>query len=132
MIKTFKELQTVDEVVAKLYQENSALKDTKFGYAYKKFSEANYIPLLKEFQEAIGNARIDHALEDEKTKAILVDSESPRGYKFSKEGWKAIIQEESKIVNLFEIKDTEIKPYISSFVPELTEEQTEILKGLII
>lgn len=132
MIKTFKELQEIDRIVGQLYTEYPTLRDTKFGYAYKKFSEKNYTPLLKEFQDAISTARIDNALEDEKTKAILIDAESTRGYKFSKEGWKAIIAEENKIMDLFNIKDVEITPYLSAFVPELTEEQIEILKGTII
>ena len=132
MTKTFKELQSVDELIGNLYQKDAKLKDTKFGYAYKIFSEKNYVPVIKEFQEALASIRINNALEDKNTKEILVDRANPRGYKYSKEGLNACIAQERKIEKEFDEKVIEITPYFCKVLPELTEEQVEQLKGLII
>lgn len=133
MKKTFNELNEIDLVIGELYSKNPTLRDTKFGYAYKRFAENNYIPLYKEMIEAKNNARIDNALEDEKTKEILLDPASQRGFKYSKEGLKSVIKAEKQIQELFDVKEIEIKPFISSFIPEeITDEQKELLTGILI
>lgn len=132
MKKTFKELQEVDVLVGSLYQKDKTLEKSKFGYAYKRFIEKNYVPIIKERQERLIDVRIDNALEDKNTKEILTDKESNRGYKYSKEGLKKCIKDERKVMEEFEEKEIEIEPFISSFVPQLDEEQKEILNGLII
>ena len=132
MIKKFKELQEVDQLIASLYAKDKTLQNSKFGYAYKRFVEKNYVPVIKEMQERLTDVRIDNALEDKNTKEILIDKESNRGYKYSKEGLKKCIEDERKVMKEFEEKEIEIESFISSFVPQLDEGQKEILNGLII
>jgi len=131
-MKTFAQLLEIDGIVGELYENNPTLKDTKFGYAYKRFYEKNTEPMTKEFRSALQDARIDFALEDEKTKAIITDDKSPRGFAYSKEGLKGIIKEEAKIVEEFNKKEIEIEPHISTVVPEMNEYQKELLTGIII
>lgn len=131
--KTFKQLREIDNIVGTLYQENKELQHTKFGYAYKRICEKFYIPAIKDFNEEISSARLNNALEDQKTKEVLVDKDYFRGYKYSKEGLKKLIIEENKIVDEWEEKLIDLEPMISSYVPEkLTEDQVEALTGVII
>src|SRR5258708_5668304 len=131
MVKTFRELQDLDQLVGGLYARVPTVKDTKFGYAYKRFVEKNYIPTLKDFQEEIATVRVEFALEDDKTKEILIDRANPRGYKYSKAGTKQVMFEEKKVMDKWDTFEIEIKPFISSYVPvELNEEEIESLKGL--
>ena len=133
MKKTFKELRDVDSLVAGMYFRNDKLKETKFGYAFKRFAEKNFRPLFQERGDEVELVRVENALEDPETKEILLDKENPRGYKYSKEGLKKCLKAESKIIDDYDKKEVEIKPHISSFIPEdLTEEEKEMLKGLLI
>lgn len=131
--KTFRELQEVDQLVGTLYQKDENLKDTKFGYAYKRFADKFYIPILKELDEALINVRVEHALEDPVSKEILMDTKTARGFKYSKEGIKKVIEAERNVVKEYEAKAFEVEPFVSSYVPEyLTEEEAEQLKGIIL
>ncbi|MEK6882279.1 MAG: hypothetical protein AABY22_21855 [Nanoarchaeota archaeon] len=133
MKKTFKKLREIDFVIGELYRANDSLRNTKFGYAYKRFVEKNYKPLFSELQEKVSIIRIDNALEDEKTKEILIDNNPlSRGYKYSREGLKKCIEQENKIVKEYDVKEVDVEPFISSFVPKLTEEQEDTLKGFLI
>lgn len=133
MTKTFKELQEVDQLVGGLYSVDKTLKDTKFGYAYKRFTEKFYVPVIKEFQDRINDVRIENALENPTTKEILTDEANPRGYKYSKEGLKKVIEAEKKIVDEFDNREIEIEVWKSSFIPEgLTEYTTELLTGIVL
>jgi len=131
--KTFKELREFDAVVSSLFEANPDLKNTKFFHAVKKFNEKNYIPLLKEYRSEIENVQIDNALVDEKTKALSINTESVRGFNYSKEGLKQVIKEEQRVINEFDKKEIEIEPYICKELPEgLTEDQIEVLTGILI
>lgn len=133
MKKTFKELQTIDTTVGGMYRRNPELRDTKFAYAYKRFHEKNYFPLLKELQEQINDAYINNALVDEKTQALLTDQENARGFKYSKDGLKQVMKDENKISEEFNSKEIEITPFISVYIPEnITEEEKEILTGIVL
>lgn len=133
MKKTFKELQEVDVMVGGLYQKKPELRSTKFGYAYKRFADKNYVPLLNDFNDALETVRVEHALEDSITKEILSDNTNKRGYKYSKAGMIAVLTAEKKLVEKWEVKEVEITPYLSSMVPEgLEEEQLALLKGLVL
>lgn len=133
MIKTFKELQEIDELVGGLYAEDDKIKLSKFGYAYKRFSDKNYVPLLKEFQQELYDIRIEDALEDEKTKEILVDKTNYRGFKYSKDGLKRVVIAERNLALKFDKKEVEVIPFISTYVPEgLPEEVIEQLTGIIL
>lgn len=133
MKKTFKELGEIDQMIAQLYKEIPQLSDTKFGYAYTRFADKNFSPTFKKFMAELQDARIDNALVDEKTQAILTDPENIiRGFKYSKEGLKAVMKAEEKIIDKYNELEIDIEPYTATFVPPLTEKQTEMLKGLLI
>lgn len=133
MKKTFKDLQEIDQLMSALYKENPLIEKLKFGYAYKRFIQINFIPVFKEFQTEMADVQIEHALTDEKTKEILMDPNNSRGFKYSKEEFKQLIKDEQAIINKFEPKEIEIKPFICSDIPEgLSEELKDKLIGLII
>lgn len=132
--KTFKQLRDADFLVGLLYKDNPELEKGKFGYAWKRFINKNYMKHLKEFQNELLDVRIDNALEDEKTKALLTDATNPRGYKYSKEGLKAVIKKENEITDKWEDKEIEVEPYILPIesLPELNEDEREELTGILI
>ena len=133
MKKTLKEIFDIDEVVAKLYKADENLQKGKFGYAYKRYYAKSYTPALEEFQNGILTIRINNALEDPTTKALLLDPENPRGYKYSKEGLKKCIEEENKYKHETYEKEFDIFPFISPTIPEnLSDEDREILTGVVI
>ncbi len=133
MKKTYKELQEVDIMVGQLYSDHPELKDSKFGYAYKRFADKNFYAQLKKLNQELLDARIDHALEDPDTKAILKDPTDARGFKYSKEGLKKIIQAEIKISDKWENKEIDIEPYICQDIPEqISDELIGKLEGLLI
>lgn len=133
MVKTFKELQEVDSMIGELYKKNPKLKDSKFGYAYKRFSDKVYSPVVRDFQDELGFCRVDNALEDPNTKEVLIDRMNVRGYKYSKAGLKKCMEQEKKIIEEWDEKEVEIKPFFTKDVPtELTDEDKELLKGVIL
>ncbi len=132
--KTFKELSELDNMIAVMYAGDENLKNTKFGYAYKRFAEKNYYSVLKEYNEKLVDIRIDHALTDEVTKALLT-TDKGRGFEYDKEGLKATIKEESKLEKEWDVKEFEVEPFFckAEFLPkELTDEQEEMLDGILI
>lgn len=133
MIKTFKELKELDSIVGSMYSKEPTLKDTKFGYHYKRICEKFYIPVVNEYNNAINDARLDFAMEIESTKEVLMDTQSVRGYKYTKEGLKNIIKKERELQEEWNKKEIEVEPFISSHVPEnLSEEEKEALTGILI
>lgn len=134
MKKTFKQLVEIDSIIGNMYEKNDKLELSKFGYAYKRFAEKNYYPHLKEYQQKIQDARIDKALEDSETKAIITDKENPRGYKYNKEGLKNLIKEENRLSDEWDIKEFEIESFYckEENLPELSDEQREKLTGILI
>jgi hypothetical protein len=135
MQKTFKQLLEADSVVAELYSKDKALENSKFGYAWRKFYKENISELRLEMFDKIEDYRIDNALEDPKTKEILYaapDMTGHKQYKYSKEDMKRLVSQIRELTKEYDSKVIDIKPYISSYVPELTEEETETLKGLVI
>ncbi len=133
LVRTFQQLQVIDNLVGMFYAKEPTLKQSKFGYNYDRFHKKNYAALLKEFQDAIAYIRVENALEDEKTKEILTDEKSGRGYKYSKAGLKKCMEDEVKCIEKFNEKNITCEPFISPVLPnEMSESQTEILKGLLI
>ncbi len=130
---TFKQILEVDLIVARLYKANETLKNSKFGYAYKRYYEKNFKPLKDEFGTLLNEIRINNALEDPKTKEVLTDNDNPRGYKYSKAGLLKCIEEEDAAQEDFLQKEVEIIPFISPIVPEgLEDEEKELLTGAVI
>lgn len=132
MKKTFEQILEIDAVVGQLYKKEPTLKDSKFGYAYNKFYKKNIEKPMEEFKELMQDNYIDFALEDEKTKQIIRDEKSNTGYAYTKEQLKAMLKKEKEITEKFMAKEFEVEPYISALVPEMTEEQKEILTGSIL
>ena len=133
MTKTFKELQEVDMMVGGLYQKTPTLKESKFGYAYKRFTDKNYMPYVKDFNEELGALRVQHALEDPNTKEVIIDRMNPRGFKYSKAELILLMAEERKLAEKWDEKEITIIPYLSKLIPEdLEEEQREMLDGLVL
>lgn len=131
--KTFRELQEVDRLVGGLYQTDPTLKDTKFGYAYKRFTDKFYVPLLTELDEGLTKIRVEFALEDEKTKEILTDRTNPRGFKYNKHDLLKCMEAENKFIKSFQDKTIEVEPWVSAHIPkDLSDEAKEQLKGILI
>lgn len=132
-MKTFKELSEIDLMMGELYTKTPTLKDTKFGYGYKRFAEKNYYPKQKEYSEAVLDLRIENALVDEKTKAIIY-RDNGQSFEYSKEGLKNLQTQTRKLENEWDVKEIEIEPYFikEENLPKLNEYQTELLKGVLI
>src|SRR3990167_5815263 len=117
----FKKLKEIDSVVANLYTKIPTLQEGKFGYGYKRFYEKNLAPTQKEYIQELQDARIDNALVDEKTKALLKDPDPrSRGFQYTKEGLKALVKAERELDQKYDEKEIEIEPYIIKDLPELT------------
>lgn len=131
IVKKFSELQEIDNLVGSLYTKTPILKTTKFGYAYAIFHKNNLKPSLKDFSEKMNLARLENALEDKTTKEVLIDKESNRGYKYSKEGLKTLLAKEIELTSELEDKEIKIQVYTSSHIPENLEPyEKELLKSV--
>ena len=132
--KTFKELQEVDALMGMIFTKNLILRDSKFGYTYKRFYEINFQNIFNEYLSEIEDVRIDNCLEDPTTKAVkLSNNPGGRSYLYSKTGLKEVIKAENKIEKKFQLKEIKITPYFIKDIPKtLTETEIELLKGLII
>ena len=130
MKKTFAELRDADQLVASLFAKEPALVKSRFGYAWKNFIKKNYDPLFQDFREEIEEARLQNALEDERTHELLLDAKG--GFKFSREGMLNLTREVRKIQKAYDAKVVEIKPVLSPFKPKLEPEELEMLKGLVL
>jgi len=135
MKKTFLEIQEADQIVGSLYAKDKTLEKGKFGYAWGRFIKKNYNPISEELNEKIIDNRVEHALVDEKTKELLYEGEGKeKSYKYSKDGMKALLEANRKLIKEFNKKEIEVIPfYISEEnLPELLEGEREILTGLVI
>lgn len=134
MKKTFKELRELDAMVASVYEDYPDLKKGKFGYAYKRYAEKSFFPIYKEYVQALLDIRVEHALVDEKTKALLT-ADTSRGYLYSKDGMKAVMAAERELNISWETKEFEVFPHIlnPNDVPaDLTDGQKADLAGIVI
>lgn len=133
MIKIFKELRDIDQLVANLYTRNETIKKGKFGYYYTKFYKKNIQPTIDEKEEKLADARLENALTDEKTKEVLYTDITNTAYKFDKEGTKRLIQFNRALQKEYDAKEIEIVPVVSIEIPsELSDEEKEELRGLVI
>lgn len=129
---TFERLTDIDQVVTKLFTDKPDLDKTKFGYAFNKLAKKYIGVAFDEYRDALQDIRIEHALTDEKTQEILHDRSNPRGFKYSKDGLKSVIKAEKALIDEYKKKEYDIEPFIAEVPCELTEEQKEILKGVLI
>lgn len=131
IIKKFSELQEIDNLVGSLYTKTPTLRTTKFGYAYSIFHKNNLKRSLKDFSENINLARVESALEDPTTKEVLTDKESPRGFKYSKQGLKTLLSKEIELTEELENKEIKVQVYTSSHIPDALEpHEKELLKSV--
>jgi hypothetical protein len=135
MTKKYKELVEIDKMVGDLYGKNPKLKETKFGYAYKRYYEKTFPKVHADYNQILADIRIDNALTDPQTQAVLLDNESNRGFKYSKEGLKSVLKDEKRIEEELQDTDVEISTYFIKAVDipkELTKDIQEMLLGIII
>ena len=131
--KTLKELFYIDQLVGQLYKKDEKLRDTKFGYCYKRFVDKNLIPVMKERNEKIQDIQISNALDNKDTGEVITDHTNSRGFKYSKESLKKCIKEENELIEKYSKKEIKVEPFISSYVPlELSDEEREMLSGILI
>jgi len=80
--------------------------------------------------QTVGNC-IDLGFGTEKTKAIILDKDSNRGFAYSKDGLRKVIEAEGKIMEEWDQKLFDIETYVCTDLPELTEEQLVLIDGIL-
>jgi hypothetical protein len=133
--RTFEELKNIDLVVGAMYKIEPTLRETRFGYGYKRFADKHYYKLNKEYLQKLVDIRIDNALTDEVTKELIIDNNpNSRGFKYGKEGFKALIKAERALEESWDNQVVEIEPYIikKEDLPKLTDVQKDLFKGILI
>lgn len=132
MTKTYAQIKEADEIVGELYRISPELKNSKFAYAWKKFADKNYRPLLQELNNHLEDARIENCLVDPITKEILHNDRG--GYKFDRAGMATTLEVHRKLLKEFDEKEIDVTPFYvkAEDLPVLTEAQTDSLKGLVI
>ena len=131
---TFEDLRKFNQVTANLFARKSVYRESKLGYAIKRFTDINLIKIFNEYNNELEMARIDHCLADPITKAVMLASGgSQRMYQYSKEGLKAVLKAELDLIEKWDKKEFEVKPWICLEPPkDLTEEEMETMKRLVI
>lgn len=122
----------IDNMVGGIYKMYPNLKNSKFGYAYKRFAEKSIYPEVKEYSDNLADIRIEHAMEDEKTKEVKTDPESNRGFKYTKDGLRSVMKAERAQEKTWNVKEFEVTAFkVASTPEELNEEEIEMLKGIL-
>lgn len=135
---TFAKILEISGLLLDLEQRIEGLNLTKFGYASKRLREKSISPVFGEYNFELESIRIDNALVDPATKAILTvpfDVKNPGGrlYKYDKEGLKRLMKAERDLRDEFDVKEFEITPFISSYIPnEITPDEYEMLEGIVL
>lgn len=132
--KTFKQLKEIDEIYGKLLnKKDSKFAETKLGYAFKRFSEKNIKKIFTDFNDTLQDIRIDNALVDPTTKAVLYKPDG-QNFQYSKEGLKNVLKRSKEITEEWETKEFEVEPFICNDIEgfEFTDEEKELLDGVII
>lgn len=132
---TFKQMREMNGAFSILEHKNPLIAETKFGYAFKRFFEKNIAHVFKEYNMKLSIIRIESALTDEKTKAVLTSDDAQkggRGFQYNKEGLKDVMVAESKLEENWDSKEYDVEPFISKDVPKLNESEIEVFKGFII
>ncbi len=130
--KTFEDLKKIDKIHESLLKVEG-FKNTKLAYAFKRLTEKSLKDIFTEYHEAINDIKIDFALVDEKTKALLFN-ETNTDYQNSKEDRKKLLKKLKEVNAEWDKKEFEIEPFICNDLGdmELDQYDTEILKGVII
>lgn len=135
MKKTFKEIKEIDNIHGALIRSNPGFKETKLGYALKRFTDKNLVKIYGEFNDALNTVRIDNALTDKDTGAVLYEAPNVgREFKYDKEGLKNVIKAEDAVLKEWESKEFELEVFICKDLGKvkLTDDQKEALAGVVI
>ena len=133
MKKTFNELKEINNIFARL-SKNKEFPKTKLFYAFKRFIEKNVNNLFTDYNDLLQYVRLDNALTDKSTGAILYEAGNEL-YKYSPEGLKNVSKEIKRISKEWDEKEFEVEPYICNDIPEsieFYEGEKELLDGVII
>lgn len=135
MIKTFKELQEIDQIHARLLEDKEFPK-TKLAYSFKRFTEKNLKKIFTDYNDQLQDNRIEHALVDEKTKAILYKTDG-QSFMYDKEGLRAVLKANKETAEKWQDKEFEVEPFIctdTEYIEDLDlhKEEIELLKGVIL
>lgn len=129
---TFKQLREFKEVVDSMFRKEG-FENTKLGYAIKKFIQREVAPIVKKYNAELDDIQIEHALVDEKTKAVLLnESGKGRPFQYDKEGTKAVNKAENALVEKWDKEEFEVEPYLCKEPVIVTESEMEVLKGLVL
>ncbi len=131
---TFKQMREFNQTWKSLVEATPILLFTKFGYAVKGFMEKNIIPVFTEYNSLLVMIRIEHALENPTTKAVLIKQDGPngRGFEYGKEGLKAVIKAETDLEKEWDIKEYKVEPMICKDLPRLNKDEKEVFAGYVI
>lgn len=123
--------QQAREIIAEINSLSTEpnFKNTKFAYAVDKFTKSSLKKPLEEYNEEIAMARVQNALEDEKTKQLILNEKGD--YTFSRDGDIALRNATKEISERWATKEIEVTPFIVE-TPDLTEIQKELFKGIFI
>lgn len=135
--KTFKDLTEFNVVWNKWVRKNPVIENTKIGYAITKFIKKSIQPVFDEYNLALGQIRVQHALTDKTTGALLIDpNPNGRGFQYDRDGLRAVLKAEFELDKEWNPKLFHVEPYICKKenlpVEGLTDEQEEVFGGLII
>jgi len=107
-------------------QERDKLPQTKLSYAVARMLKRCQRP-LEDYNGKIEDLRLEQALEDEKTKAVLRDEQQQ--YKFSKAGLKKVLEDQRGLLS----QEIEIEPYTATALPEdLSDDVRIAFEGFVI
>ena len=132
--KTFSDIKEIDEIYGRLIGDGkNGFEQTKLGYAFKRFTEKNTKKIFSEFNDILQDIRINNALTDKSTGAILYKPDG-QSFQFSPDGLKAVLKGIKDTTNEWENKEFDIEPFICSDIGtiELSDEEREILTGALI
>jgi len=132
--KTYLELLEIDAIIAKLFKKNPKLKDGKFGYGYERFFKLNLEKIMNEMEEKRQDIRTENALTDKSTGELLYTdlNNQQRNYRYDKAGMMKMNLEMRVLNKEYENKSYEVIPYFISEMPEILDEERELLVGCLI
>lgn len=133
--KTFKEIIEFNNIFESLMKRIPTITETKLGYAQNRFFVKNIEPIFRDYNVALGNIRIEHALTNKDTGAVLLKSDTPRGYEYDPAGLKKVFKAEQNLDNEWNAKEFDLIPFICStenLPKELNDIEKELFEGLII
>ena len=104
---------------------------TKFSYACERIIARIKSAIKKDeeiYQEKVIDARVDLASVDDKGNLLLEGG----NYKFTKDNMKTLNANLRKLADELNSTEYEIESFIATDIPELTFEQMDLFKGILI